>query len=118
MAINNRSVSVETHSFRDGNAEVRIGASIVNGTIRADRLVVEYNTGNTEDVLIFPINGKRQVVRVKKTMSIQTPTPAVSAQATFGEELESAPVEPDHAQELLAIYDLFEGRSNPEDAPE
>ncbi len=110
------STQIETRTFTDGRAELSIGIARVNMTTVADRLRVEYQTGNTDDVLIFPVNGHRQAVRVKRTMTIQTPTPAIEAQVSFGEELNNAPVEVEEARHLLAIYDLFESRTYTGDA--
>ena len=106
-------IQIEMHTFPDGRAELRIGIAKVNDTSVADRLHVEYDRGNTDDVLIFPVNGHRQVVRIKLTMSIQSPTPAFAAHSSFGEQLDNAPVEGEDAQNLLAIYDLFQGRTYP-----
>ena len=108
------STQIETRTFPDGRAELSIGIARVDVTNVADRLHVEYDRGNTDDVLVFPVNGHRQAVRVKRTMTIQSPTPAVEAQVSFGEELSDAPVEVEEARHLLAIYDLFEGRTYPE----
>jgi hypothetical protein len=112
MAENN-SMRIEMHTFRDGKAELRIAIALVNVTTVADRLHVEYDKGSTDDVLVFPVNGHRQVVKIRQTMTIQGPTPAVAAQTSFGEQLDNTPVEGERAQQLLAIYDLFEGRTYP-----
>jgi hypothetical protein len=108
---NDNSFQIETRTFPDVRAELSIGIARVNVTTVADRLHVEYDKGNTDDVLVFPVNGHRQAVRVKQTMTIQSPTPAVEAQVAFGEELSDAPVAVEEARHLLAIYDLFEGRT-------
>ena len=105
------SIRTETRTFRDGQAELRIGVARVDGSTVADRLHVEHATGSTEDVLTFPVNGKRQPVRIRQVMTIQSPTPAVPAQTSITDQLERAPVEGEEAQRLLAIYDLFEGRT-------
>jgi|CZKL01.1.fsa_nt_gi hypothetical protein len=108
---NDNSFQIEKRTFSDGQAELHIGIARVNVTTFADRLHVEYGRGNTDDVLVFSVNGHRQAVRIKLTMAIQSPTPAVSAKTSFSEQLENAPVEAEEAQRLLAIYDLFHGRT-------
>jgi hypothetical protein len=111
--------SIEQHpdesiSLADGRVFLFLGARLNTpaGELDADRMTVEYDRGNNDEVLVFKSDGNRTIMRVRLAMTLSTPSPAISASASWSSYVEEIP-EQQKRQRLLAIYDHFTKRSFP-----
>jgi hypothetical protein len=104
--------SSETRSFTDANASLRTGVEATLGTgttVKADRLEVQEFTGNQVEVLVYQLDGKRRIERIRLGMHLQSSSPVFPVTPTGYQFLEA--LEPDEEKRLLDIYDKFEKRS-------
>ena len=69
------------HYLRFLQGDKRVWQSVIVTTV-ADRLNVEYDKGNTDEVLIFPVNGQRQVVSSVRLPPAEPPSHAPAATAS------------------------------------
>jgi hypothetical protein len=105
------SKATESLSLQDGKVDLYVGATVINSSILADRMVIEDLHGHEERVVIFEFEGKRRVVRIRQVMDIPAAPPEVSLHATIHDDLDPTPVPEEEGRKLLALYDLFTKRT-------
>jgi hypothetical protein len=99
----------ESRIFPGAEADLFVGRSLVGPNFPANRLNIRYNTGETDEVLVYEESGERRVARIHDLMVIGAVPPPISAPVTFRQGL--APVEGDDRVRILKMYDAFGVRS-------
>jgi|HubBroStandDraft_6_1064221.scaffolds.fasta_scaffold427963_2 hypothetical protein len=98
----------EERQDQTGKTTLVRGFKLMNGeqvVAVGDHLIVEHNTGNSDDCFIFQEKGQPKVKRLQMQMVISTPSPAVPASSAFGATLVDVPAADE--KRLLAIYRTF-----------
>ena len=98
----------EERQDQTGKVTLVRGFKLMNGAqvvAVGDHMIVEHNTGHSDDCFIFQEEGKRQVKRLQMQMAIQAPTPAIPASSAFGATLVDLPAVDE--KRLLEIYKTF-----------
>jgi hypothetical protein len=92
---------------RDVSRLYRNDVVIKEGTDQpdCDRMTIDYGTGNTEDVVICVIEGKKTVGRIRQTFSVVQGS--VSSAATFTDFVD--PVSATDQERLLALHNTLSG---------
>jgi hypothetical protein len=97
----------ERHN-QTGKVTLVRGFKLMNGkqvVAVGDHLIVEHNTGESDDCFVFREKGKPKVKRLEMQMVISTPSPAIPASSAFGGTLVDL-TEADEKR-LLEIYKTF-----------
>lgn len=99
----------ETLKLPDAIVTLYRGQKFMQGAkelFTADRMLVEYHTGNSNDVVVLKEEGKLRVKKVVRHMQIVSPTSsALNSTVTFPNSL--ADLDEKHEKRLLAIYKQF-----------
>jgi hypothetical protein len=98
----------ETLNIGPDEVTLQLGGADVDG-LPADRMIVKHFTGQENEVLIFPFEGWRKVVRIALQMKITSTTPAVDAGVSHPQELQD--VSDEDEKRFLSFYDRLVKRT-------
>lgn len=92
--------------YQEAEAKLFRGAKRFNDgkkEMLCDQIIVQYFSGNEDNVVIYETDGKRRVGRIKLLMGLSSGSPATPTSATINEAVE--PLDADDEKRLLTIYD-------------
>lgn len=106
-----------THRFSDATVSLWLGVSLVipgGENVQADLMLIEHNPdGVSNNVFIFPCQGKRKVHRIKQAFEIQELSPATSIPLPEKWKERTESVTPEEESWLLSFYDRMDQRTYP-----